>query len=650
MQKKIIKIVTLILIFTAFSAGCTSESDSKSLKYHQKTASFKQANNILSTLDESKDTQKKQALILTAAENYIEADLIQKASDTLKKIEVKKLTSSQLTKMHLLQARIFFNSNDAIRALEELTLEPDDTYPTQNNVNNQNNKLAKQELFEDKVEINKQKDGFSKHIINNFENKISSNPLEELKLRIKLDSKISISHDLANQNKKNIWFKLVAQDNQTIKKLILETRDASVSAENKIFLGWLELTNISQNGFNKTDVAFINEIKTWLSKYPNHPATEFFVGLNTELINEATIHNPPSKIAILLPLTGNLAPAAKVIKDGILNAYYNDKSKTKPEITIIDTKNNPNDIQKYYQQALDNKADVIIGPLNKTSVKNLKKNKNNTVPIIALNYIYDDFGSNNNNMYQFGISAEDEAEQAAIRAWKAGTANTLVLADDNDWGLRVNNAYKDKYQTLDGIVSQTIFVNPTSDYKKTIYSNLGLEQSQKRKNTLQWIVGRTLDFQPRRRQDFDNIFLATSSNTAKLLKPILKFYYSDNVPIYATSNILNYKRNDKTSYKDLADIEYCDIPLIIHSNQNSNKLIDDLRRTWPENYENFIRLYALGSDSYILSNNLAKLALIQDMGVTAHTGYLVAKTDGKIHRHLPWVKIKNNEIVSTDVL
>ena len=47
-------------------------------------------------------------------------------------------------------------------------------------------------------------------------------------------------------------------------------------------------------------------------------------------------YRPPVKLAVLLPLSGSLAPAAAPVRDGFLTGYYGE-SRRRPEVTFYDT-------------------------------------------------------------------------------------------------------------------------------------------------------------------------------------------------------------------------------------------------------------------------------------------------------------------------
>src|SRR4051812_10012688 len=83
------------------------------------------------------------------------------------------------------------------------------------------------------------------------------------------------------------------------------------------------------------------------------------------LAKPITTVTEPQHVALLLPLSGNLASAGQAVKEGFLAAYY--ASQPRPELAIefYDTASQA-DINSLYQQAQQKGADFVIGPLTKT--------------------------------------------------------------------------------------------------------------------------------------------------------------------------------------------------------------------------------------------------------------------------------------------
>ncbi|HLB57220.1 MAG TPA: penicillin-binding protein activator, partial [Gammaproteobacteria bacterium] len=122
-----------------------------------------------------------------------------------------------------------------------------------------------------------------------------------------------------------------------------------------------------------------------------------------------------------------------------------------------------------------------------------------------------------------------------------------------------------------------------------------------------------------RRHDFDVIFLLAQPDKAREIVPLLKYYYADNVPIYSTSAIYSGSPAPQKDV-DLNGVYFCDIPAVL------------LGRTGN-------RLFAVGQDAYLLSNQLPRLAKLPNFPLYGETGALTLTSKQQIYRRLPWTQM-----------
>ena len=76
---------------------------------------------------------------------------------------------------------------------------------------------------------------------------------------------------------------------------------------------------------------------------------------------------------------------------------------------------------------------------------------------------------------------------------------------------------------------------------------------------LRRIIRQPFEFDPRRRQDIDFIFLLANPSQARGIKPTLAFFFAEDLPVYSTSH-MNDNSESRIDYLDLAGIRFCDIP------------------------------------------------------------------------------------------
>lgn len=574
------------------------------------------------------DETEKQTILLKNIESLIDNHEFTAALDILDKVDIKNLTSKQVAKYQMLRANLFFKDVDVDSEIETSTETPAVTATnidvTPNLAHNSSPSST----------TSPQPDSYQEFFsADNALNYSSKNPI----------------------NNQNIWQKLVTQNTHSLDAISndlqndsLKPRTKKLLGSNKEFLaGWLELAAITKKTSELSNDDFYQSIFNWQKKFTGHPAASYIKNPHSASFNTVNIN----KIVILLPSSGSLAKTAEAIKEGIITAHFKNPSFQKPELVFMNASSKPDSIIQEYNAALKLSPDIIIGPLGKESVEILSKQINlNSPAIIALNYTSDNQPTSS-NFYQFGLSAEDESEQAATKAWNDGARNALILVDDNPWGTRVSNVYKNTFTQSGGSITKIVKIRSTDNLKRLINTVIATEQSQYRKNALEVVLNQKINFQPRHRKDFDHIFIATSPTIAKQIKPILKFYYADYIPVFATSNIYNYISDASRTINDLEGIQFCDIPWIVNQdNVSFSETISELRKVKTKDFESSIRLYALGMDAYALSNNLNKLNYAPEIGLSSNTGHLYKDSNNKIHRLLSWVTIENGKIKKLDEL
>jgi hypothetical protein len=396
--------------------------------------------------------------------------------------------------------------------------------------------------------------------------------------------------------------------------------------------GWMELVELTRLYLQQPD-ALVEVIPHWQQRYPKHPASTAFIPKLLESMRMAG--QPPERLALLLPLNGKLANAARAIRDGVLAAYYDTPAASrKPLLQIYDSGATPGDAVAVYQQAVADGAQFIIGPLRKEAVQALASQPQLAVPILALNQI-EDPAVFNPSLYQFGLAPEDEAREVARLAWREGFTRTIALLPNTEWGERVYAAFAAEWQQLGGsILEAERYDTARTDHGKIISRVLNLDSSKARKKQLSSHLGRKLEFEPRRRQDVDFVFLLASSRQARLIRPQLRFYRASALPVYTTSRVYSGKP-DPGKDADMDGIIFCDMPWTLESGGNWDHLHRTINNSWPGNANRYGRLYALGIDAYRLTPYLGSNMFAAYHGVT---GNLSLAGQGHISRTLRCAK------------
>lgn len=442
--------------------------------------------------------------------------------------------------------------------------------------------------------------------------------------RVQLDTYILDEKDKSKNNKK-IW---------AILSSLTTTQLNNQRSSNPVISGWLDLARVMRRGQQNIN-QLENNLLDWGTRHPSHPVNAMFL---SELIDDYQTDISQTKhIAVLLPMQGDLSNVTATIKNGILSAYYSDVHSTiKPVISFYDSGNENLSFQQLYQQVLDDGATTIIGPLNKVLINQLAQQSELDIPVLTLNYAENTF-SQTENLYQFGLSPVDEAQQVAELAIKQNKKRAAVFYPDSDWGKRLSTAFTEHYEYLGGkVLTATNYAVDTNDYRRPIRSLFNLDQSAIRHRKLNDVIGKNTHAEPYRRQDIDMIFLAATHRSARSIMPAFKFHHAGDLPVYSTSHV--YAGNiNRDLDRDLNGLIFCDLPWIL---QNDSPLAKVFSQNWPQQ-ESLTRLFALGIDAYYLVYNLNYLDNNDYAFYAGQTGNIQLDDNNRIRRTLLWAKFNN---------
>lgn len=432
-------------------------------------------------------------------------------------------------------------------------------------------------------------------------------------------------------NQEQIWFNLTALPTETLAALRL----TAAFPETK---GWLDLAWLYKAFQDDLDQQ-IRLIKQWQHQYANHPAAQQLPQSLSVLTQLAA--DRPTKIAVLLPQRGKYSPAARAIESGFMAAHFAamknrtlQAGETHPTIRFYDSTNTQQFLATY-QQAIADGAQLIIGPLQKENVTQLQSIPDGPiVPTIALNY-GDEQLATIKNLYQFGLSAEDEAKQVAQHAMRYEYTNAAILYPQSEWGERVFNAFNSRWNELGGQTLAGVAFNAQGNLSNAIKEMLLIEESEARTRELKRILGLAFESQPRRRHDIDFIYVVAPPKQARQLKPLFDFHYAADLPILASSQIYSGEHNTELD-RDLNGIEFCDIPWFFGEQSEAKKL---LTKAWPTADSRYGRLNALGVDAYRLLSRIQILVAVPDSKIYGATGTLTLTSNNHIQRELSWYQM-----------
>jgi outer membrane PBP1 activator LpoA protein len=472
-------------------------------------------------------------------------------------------------------------------------------------------------------------------------------------------------------NAKAIW--------QTLLKMPVEQLQAEHrQSVDDAYTAWLELAVIHYN--NQIDIAQqVEQVKDWRQRWPTHSAANHLPKSIEALKKSAATR--PTKIIALLPLSGPLGEAGKAVQEGLATAYFTalNQGWQLPTITSYDT--HQHSIQQLYAQAVRDGADLIVGPLEKDKVAALLTMPTD-IPVLALNYISelsgpsqspnqttndasDNTDSNNNNdsnesndsndsndstiakniirvmpaplnIIQFGLAAEDEAQQLAKTARESNYRNAMIIQSGAGWSKRASRVFSEQWTSSGGTIVGNTTLTEAKNYSAEIESSLLLPTSNARHKRLENIIGQRVEFTPRRRNDIDIIVIFANSKQTRSIKPLLAYHYAGKLPVYSSSHI-NNGIEQSTKNRDLNGIMFNEIPWVLESNtlksQVASRYIDNKKLG---------RLFAMGLDAFYLHPRIEQLQQAPDSQLQGMTGRLSLQNN-RVVRELQMAQFVNGK-------
>lgn len=326
------------------------------------------------------------------------------------------------------------------------------------------------------------------------------------------------------------------------------------TTSNPVLEGWLALAELNRiNQLNDIEIA------AWEQHYPQHPAQT-----RTLATTQTNSRISSNQIALLLPTTSKLGRAAEAFKAGFDAASSKDGRYDHSRVYDIGSETEL--IGLYYQSAINDGADFIIGPLGRAGVQTMLTHLSGITNPGVSTLLLGELGAEHAsipNLWGLSLSPEQDAAAIAERAISQGMHRALILQKNNDWGTRLGGAFTTAYTAKGGTVVGNQRFQPTGDdHTYEIKKLLKIGSSERRHQQLQNLLGTKLEFSVRRRNDIDFIFLAGNTLDARRIIPLVKFYRAHDLPVYASSSAYNGKFNKLTD-EDLKGLQFADLPWLL---------------------------------------------------------------------------------------
>ncbi len=402
---------------------------------------------------------------------------------------------------------------------------------------------------------------------------------------------------------------------------------------------WLELVRLERLAAGNL-ARLQTYIEQWQQQYPNHPARQYRPNQIVELLRD--LPQAPQTVALILPLPDNLSGPGHRILEGFLAGYYQDKQAGEPVPTIRLYHEHSAPSQTLVQLAIDEGAELIIGPLDRHNVAELESLGRLPFPILALNRTPRDQGYHP-QIIQLALAPEDEARQVARLARQSGHQVAALMVPEGNWGDRVAQALTEAWLELEGrlVQRQTL---PTRDdgrqFLAQVQTVLDIAQSQQRASNIQAVLGRSVESEPRPRTDLDVIFLATNPEQTRQIVSLLNFQLADDIQLMALSAAVASSHSERD--QALSGLWVVETPWRLNPHPLHSSLQATQEADAPERFD---RLHALGLDAWHL---VAQMPYIQQQHwVRFHgqTGVLQLNEQQQLVRELSAAEFRSGRLV-----
>lgn len=400
--------------------------------------------------------------------------------------------------------------------------------------------------------------------------------------------------------------------------------------------GWWSLAAIAKKSDPQRGQ---RELDVWKQTYPGHPATEDILfqlegkqGTASmadkpvrDLAEDGGVYagtpleGTPRQVALLLPLSGSYEKAGRAVLAGFREMA--DKAALGyVDFKVYDTADPSYSIDMVAQAAVQNGAQMLVGPLQKDQLSSMLAQGNPGVPVLALNQLGSKRGSE--GLFQYSLSPENDAQEAARKAIADGRYRTAVLASQDAIGERIANAFMREFEAKGGrVVAYDSFPPNTNQLSQIMKRLLRAESANPLWEDVRKGTNRTSNAE----QKIDMIFFTASPRDARIVRPVVQLQRAYDLPVYSTGRL--YAQPDPAMDRDLEGLVFCDMPMRLRQGGGNP-------------------LRAMGRDAYRLVNSLEDMSRNPGVAIPGETGRLSLNYAGDVYRKLDCAMFKNGQPIA----
>ncbi len=173
---------------------------------------------------------------------------------------------------------------------------------------------------------------------------------------------------------------------------------------------------------------------------------------------------------------------------------------------------------------------------------------------------------------------------------------------------------------------------------ESVGAAMGVAASTERKDALERLLNRELEFMPRARSDLDGVVAFVDHVEATALAPALAYHLAGRVPpIYASSQSVR----NASGLAELGSFHVTEMPFNLYA----NPLWDAVKTAFGGGGGNIAALRALGMDAYRVVSHWNWV--VQGEPLYGATGKLQLDANGQVRRRLAWASIRGGRLRPT---
>jgi outer membrane PBP1 activator LpoA protein len=345
---------------------------------------------------------------------------------------------------------------------------------------------------------------------------------------------------------------------QTLKNIPDEQRQELLEENpEKIELtDWLEFVYI-------TELYPIEQKQQLKDSLTFNPHAVFNANLSHSLINQLKSSKKPEHVAVLLPFSGNYKQVSLQIRNGIIK----NKLQNNPQLTLsFYDSSNTEQIKEIYQKSIENGADFVIGPIQKETLNLLNSPQQMSVDKQAILTL------NENPMPNLTFSSRYEGVQITKKLCSENYKNIAILTSNNNSDADLATQIFRQWKQFSGNnATLKVYPEKKANLRKALASVINEQQSNDRKNNLQWLLRINLSFFPRTRQDLDAVVLLGNTKQLAVFQPQFKFF-NLTIPTYSSSKLTPTNLQKNKPNMDLKNISFPTYRAVLINNGLISKL------------------------------------------------------------------------------